>query len=113
MYLLILQVILCPEPEQVRFRVYKMRKFIFTITSILFIVATATVQPTFALNRDALVAAARAGTGITNAYNINTIIINTAGSNINGAPIPSNSLATLSTALAKVQILKNRLLNLH
>lgn len=85
-------------------------KKIIGLTLLGFVLAT---RPAVALNRDALVAAARAGTGITNAYNINTVVINTLGSQINGAPIPSNSLTTLSYALAKIQALKNHLRNLH
>lgn len=89
-----------------------MKKLIFTIT-LLFIVGLATTQSSYAFDRDALIAEARAGVGITNAYNINTVVINTAGSQIIGAPLPANSLQTLSDVLAKIQVLKNRLRSLH
>lgn len=81
----------------------------------IFLLTLNTIFPSFAsaVDRNTLVAGARASVVLSSVFNTNVVVINLSanGSQTNGGPIPQNAATTIQQALAKLKTLKAQLRN--
>ena len=94
-------------------------KKIITTALHLFALSLLMISPSHAIDRGALIQSVRSGaglsSGITNAYNIVTVVIGSQGSHVgNGqSSHPSTATQAIAAAIAKIQALKLQFISLR